>query len=35
LGGVGCTFGRACTARLAVTADGGKHWRLFANRRDG
>jgi hypothetical protein len=29
LGGVGCTAQRhACTARLAVTADGGAHWRF-------
>jgi photosystem II stability/assembly factor-like uncharacterized protein len=29
LGGVGCAGGNACTARLAVTADGGAHWRFL------
>lgn len=28
LGGVGCTGGPACRARLAATADGGARWRL-------
>jgi len=29
LGGAGCTGGGACTARLAVTSDGGAHWRFL------
>ena len=29
LGGVGCAGRSACTARLAVTADGGAHWRFL------
>ena len=29
LGGAGCAGGNACTARLAVTADGGAHWRFL------
>jgi len=30
LGGVGCQPGHSCRARLAVTADGGAHWRFLA-----
>lgn len=29
LGGVGCTFGQACAARLMITADGGERWRFL------
>ena len=29
LGGVGCAGRSACTARLAVTVDGGAHWRFL------
>jgi YVTN family beta-propeller protein len=29
LGGVGCTVDGPCAARLAVTADGGRHWRFM------
>ena len=30
LGGVGCQPGHTCRARLAVSADGGAHWRFLA-----
>ena len=29
LGGIGCTAGHPCRARLAATADGGGHWHLL------
>jgi len=28
LGGVGCSYGRPCAARLMITADGGRRWRF-------